>query len=65
MGTKKITRTKSASVSKPRRGSRVAEIPVIRLKIALDHIEPPIWRRILLKGDLTFAEVHFILQEGP
>ena len=61
MGTKRIATTKKASITRPRRGQRALP-PVIQFKITLDHIEPPIWRRILLTGDLTFADVHLILQ---
>lgn len=33
-----------------------------QVKITIDDIEPPIWRRLLLPKDLNFAELHEIIQ---
>ena len=32
------------------------------LKIALQHLKPPVWRRLKLAGDFTLAELHEALQ---
>lgn len=35
---------------------------VYQLKITLEDIEPPIWRRILVPANITFAKLHKIIQ---
>jgi hypothetical protein len=35
---------------------------VYQLKVSLDGIEPSIWRRILVRGDITLFKLHKILQ---
>jgi len=35
---------------------------VYQIKIALENIRPPIWRRILVSGDTTLDEMHDIMQ---
>jgi hypothetical protein len=35
---------------------------IYQLKVTLSDTEPPIWRRIQVKGDATFADLHLILQ---
>ncbi len=32
------------------------------LKIALEHIQPPIWRRVRVPGSITFEELHRVIQ---
>lgn len=44
-----------------------SEIPkktgrIYQLKITLKHSKPPIWRRILVRPDITFEQLHFIIQ---
>lgn len=34
----------------------------LQIKIALDRIRPPIWRRLLVRDDSTFARLHDIIQ---
>lgn len=34
----------------------------LQLKIQLDIIKPPIWRRVLVAADCTFAELHRVIQ---
>ena len=34
-----------------------------QLKIALDHVEPAIWRRLLVPADITLGTLHFVLNE--
>lgn len=36
--------------------------PVILIKVTLNDIKPPIWRRLLIKSSITFYELHNILQ---
>lgn len=39
------------------------ETPTIaRLKVTLDEIEPPIWRRLLVERKATLADLHHIIQ---
>jgi len=35
---------------------------IYQLKIALRHIRPPVWRRILVSDDLTLNDLHYIIQ---
>ena len=35
---------------------------ILQLKITLKHIDPPIWRRVEVKDDITFYELHHIIQ---
>jgi Plasmid pRiA4b ORF-3-like protein len=35
---------------------------IFQLKIQLAHIRPPIWRRLLVPGELDLAELHEIIQ---
>jgi hypothetical protein len=37
-------------------------IPVYQLKVTLDGIKPPIWRRILVRGDFSLFKLHKIIQ---
>ena len=36
--------------------------PVYQLKVTLDGIRPPIWRRLLVPGPVTLTDLHDILQ---
>lgn len=36
--------------------------PIYELKVTLQDIQPPIWRRFQVRSDITFAELHQILQ---
>ena len=35
---------------------------IYQIKVTLRHSKPPIWRRILVPGDITLAQLHDILQ---
>lgn len=37
---------------------------VYQLKIALRGIRPPIWRRVLVPSNITFDELHLVIQEA-
>ncbi len=55
-------------VSFPERNERrekdrpINTVPLYQLKIALHRARPPIWRRLLVPGNLTLAELHTIFQ---
>ena len=36
--------------------------PIYQLKVTLKDSKPPIWRRILVRGDISLAKLHQILQ---
>jgi hypothetical protein len=38
------------------------QAPVYRIKVTLEKSRPPIWRRILVPGDVTLEHLHHILQ---
>ncbi len=42
--------------------SQSSEPVVYQLKVVLLGIGPMIWRRLLLKGDSTIADLHYIQQ---
>ena len=35
---------------------------ILQLKITLDEIEPEIWRRFLVEDNITFHQLHNIIQ---
>lgn len=35
---------------------------IYQIKVTLDASQPPIWRRILVPGDVTLSRLHYILQ---
>lgn len=35
---------------------------IYRIKITLNHISPPIWRRVELKGNTSLYKLHYIIQ---
>jgi hypothetical protein len=36
--------------------------PILRLKLTLDEIKPPIWRRLEVPADITLARLHAAIQ---
>ncbi|MBU0493925.1 MAG: plasmid pRiA4b ORF-3 family protein [Chloroflexi bacterium] len=38
------------------------DVPIYQLKITLEHIKPPIWRRLLVRSDATLGDLHRIIQ---
>jgi hypothetical protein len=38
---------------------------VYQFKVVLRGISPMIWRRLLVHGDSTIADLHYTLQIGP
>ncbi len=39
-----------------------ATAPILQLKIMLKGSKPPVWRRLLVRSDLTLAEFHHVMQ---
>lgn len=37
---------------------------ILQLKVTLQHIHPPIWRRLLVPADITLAKLHFVVNEA-
>jgi hypothetical protein len=40
----------------------VSNAPIYQLKVTLDESKPPIWRRLLVPGDVTLEHLHYIIQ---
>jgi Plasmid pRiA4b ORF-3-like protein len=38
--------------------------PIYQLKITLEDSQPPIWRRVQVRGDIILAKLHRIIQEA-
>lgn len=38
------------------------DVPIFQLKVSLREISPPIWRRFLVRGDVTLYKLHGVLQ---
>jgi hypothetical protein len=38
------------------------DIPIYQIKITLQDIQPPIWRRVLVSGAMTPADLHHVIQ---
>ena len=36
--------------------------PIFQLKISLKHIQPPIWRRVLVPGNVSLEYLHLVIQ---
>ena len=47
-------------------GKRSAESPtrILQLKITLDQISPPIWRRVLVPDSMTLSDLHSVIQSA-
>ena len=53
-----VRRTTRPELRRPRLG----ELRILRVRVDLDHADPPIWRRLDLRSDLTLDVVHHVLQ---
>jgi len=38
------------------------DVPIYQIKVTLRNSKPPIWRRILVRSDVTLGQLHHILQ---
>ncbi len=45
-----------------RKPQRNPEAPILQLKVMLKGSKPPIWRRLLVRSDLTLAQLHHVIQ---
>jgi len=41
-----------------------SKAPIYQIKVTLEHSKPPIWRRVLVPGDVTLEKLHTIIQEA-
>ena len=41
---------------------RAAEGPIYQIKVTLEGSKPPIWRRLLVRSDITLGDLHTIVQ---
>ncbi len=41
---------------------RAAEVPIYQIKVTLEGSKPPIWRRLLVRSDITLGDLHTIIQ---
>jgi len=55
--------TGQSRISK-RRAAEHATGPVYQLKVTLLEVEPPVWRRILVPGNMTFDRLHIAIQKA-
>jgi hypothetical protein len=47
----------------PRR-SPPARAPIFQLKVTLEGVKPPVWRRLLVPADIPLHTLHAVLQEA-
>jgi hypothetical protein len=40
----------------------ISKAPIYQIKVTLDESKPPIWRRLLVAGDVTLEHLHYIVQ---
>ena len=40
----------------------VSKAPIYQIKVTLEESKPPIWRRLLVPGDVTLEKLHYIIQ---
>ena len=62
--TKKSTTTAKKATTKTISKTVKADIKIYQLKITLKGVRPPIWRRVLVKSNTTFDQLHFIIQRS-
>jgi len=41
---------------------RATNVPIYQIKVTLEDSKPPIWRRLLVRSDITLARLHLIIQ---
>ncbi len=45
-----------------RKAEPASEAPIYQLKVTLHYSKPPIWRRVLVPGNITLGDLHFVIQ---
>ena len=48
--------------SSARRSNKTPKTTTYQLKVTLRHATPPIWRRLVVSGDILLSELHHVLQ---
>jgi len=41
---------------------KTADVPIYQIKVTLEGSKPPIWRRLLVRSDITLGDLHDIIQ---
>jgi hypothetical protein len=41
---------------------KATDVPIYQIKVTLEESKPPIWRRLLVRSDITLAGLHRIIQ---
>ncbi|PYI40182.1 hypothetical protein CVS30_01305 [Arthrobacter psychrolactophilus] len=54
----------AASRKLPRSAMKNLNAPIYQLKVSLNYLSPPIWRRLLVRSDATLGDMHLILQNS-
>jgi hypothetical protein len=42
--------------------TRAKEVPIYQIKVTLEGSKPPVWRRLLVRSDITLAGLHDVIQ---
>ncbi len=56
--------TKRSSPSRDRRQTMSPKANIYQVKVTLEDSKPPIWRRLLVRSDITLGDLHPIIQEA-
>ena len=49
-------------VLRERRQTMTSQVKIYQIKVTLEESKPPIWRRILVPGDVNLQKLHYIIQ---
>ena len=49
-------------MAKTKSAGKAKDVPLYQLKVELAYAKPPIWRRVLVRGDMTLALLHAVIQ---
>ena len=61
---KPARRPRTTSAPRPRPARAAPPAPVYQLKLTLAEVEPPVWRRLRLRGDLSLERLHTVFQKA-